>query len=943
MLKRRLTLWLAIFVSVFLLAQITVAGTGNITGGTPAKLNLSVYLGYDEQTPDNWMSVFNEASKLLYNATEKQIQFGTITVYRNCPGKKETADVLISSGTEGARAHVLGLGRKGTHIFISQTHKSASGGALGQFGITHEAGHYVFGLYDEYHLSGLKPTFTILPSGTPIKNPSEDFFCVSPKGQGRASIMDGGTTVSPNNNRTEFCTRTSGGFSTSHESGYARSKTTKNGVDEGTLYRNKQQLKHGKSAWETIVKVAASKYGITLNMPVSEPVNDTSGHTDLVKDVTWKVEDCTPKTVLVIDRSGSMSGSPIALAKQGASSSIDITETGQYIGVVSFSSSASVNFPLQKIIDNNTKVGARSAISGLSADGATNIGGGLRTALDQIFGTQRTGNETIVLLTDGQHNTGENPSSVLPDLIAAGVKVQGIGLGTGADVSTIQNISNQTGGSSDFVAEAEELPKVMVRLTTEPQGNFIIKTMTNSISVGGQIDNNTFIDSFTTSAIFDLAWTAGDLNLILIRPDGSQVNPNDSNVEFAEETNHEFYRIKSPSTGTWQLITKAINITNPQAFTLQVFDKSLKAQFTAATDVQQVTFPEPVKIRAIVIGDNVPVAGASVSGTVVRPGGSKVDITLFDDGLIGHGDDEANDGVYSNLFARYSGDGAYTFKLSVNNQNGVSAPPDEKGPNFVPWSIAPFQRESTVLVSVLNVPTAIQPGSIQLAQAQNIPSDTTVTTDILDQIILGVTLSAGPKENVMINSMAFNGSGTGNETKISKVKLYIDGDKDGHIDVAGDFALPIVSGSYNSDDGQVVFTDPLMISAGTSVDLLLVYEIKVDTVFASLDPSSKTIWIASIFIPFMGLVGVSLRRKNRFLDMLFVVLLITIPLTLQSCGGGGGGGGGTRTPISSSATFKAIISPSGISATGATSNQSLGISGQAIDSPSLTVNVRHKN
>lgn len=567
----------------------------------------------------------------------------------------------------------------------------------------------------------------------------------------------------------------------------------------------------------------------------------------------------------------------------------------------------------------------------------TNIGGGLRTALNQILGTQRTGNETIVLLTDGQHNTGEDPSSVLPDLIAAGVKVQGIGLDTSADVSTIQNISNQTGGSSDFVTEAEELPKVMVRLATEPQGNFIIKTMTDSISVGGQITNSVFIDSFTTSAIFDLTWTAGDLDLILIRPNGSQVNPNDSNVEFVEETNHKFYRIKSPPTGTWQLITKAVNITNPQSFTLQIFDKSLNVSFTAIAKTGQINFPEPITIQAAVIGDGSPVAGANVSGTAVRPDGSAVNISLFDDGSIGHGDEKANDGIYSNLFAQYSGNGTYIFKLEVNNQNGVTTTPDEEDPNFVPRSIAPFQRESTVLVSVSNVPAVIQPGSIQLAQSQNIPSDTTVITDILDQNILGITLTAGPEENIMINSISFNGSGTGNETKISKVKLYVDGDKDGYIDVVGDYALPIATGPYNSDNGQVVFTDPLMISAGTSVNLLLVYEIKVDTVLASLDSSSKTKWIASIFIPFIGLVGLSLGRKNKFLSyMLFVILLITIPLTLQSCGGGGSGGN-TGTPITSSGTFKSTISHSDISATGATSNQGISIGGQTITSSTFNV------
>ena len=50
------------------------AGDGTITAGDPHEVNLSVALLFTDPDPDAWRPLFSEASKLLYNATEKQMR-----------------------------------------------------------------------------------------------------------------------------------------------------------------------------------------------------------------------------------------------------------------------------------------------------------------------------------------------------------------------------------------------------------------------------------------------------------------------------------------------------------------------------------------------------------------------------------------------------------------------------------------------------------------------------------------------------------------------------------------------------------------------------------------------------------------------------------------------------------------------------------------------------
>ena len=95
--------------------------------------------------------------------------------------------------------------------------------------------------------------------------------------------------------------------------------------------------------------------------------------------------------VLVLDRSGSMQGSPLANMKAGAKAFIDIIDestdgtpdgnigSGSRIGIVSFSDSATVDAQLITSVAT-----LKSAIDGITASGSTNHGDAFAKA-NQLF------------------------------------------------------------------------------------------------------------------------------------------------------------------------------------------------------------------------------------------------------------------------------------------------------------------------------------------------------------------------------------------------------------------------------------------------------------------------------------------------------------------------------------------------------------------------------
>lgn len=139
--------------------------------------------------------------------------------------------------------------------------------------------------------------------------------------------------------------------------------------------------------------------------------------------------------VLVLDRSGSMSGVPLAAVKEGSDTCIDIIQqatddgsgsgdlgSGTRMGVVSFSSSAVVDAPLTASVSQ-----LKGAVDALTAGGSTNHGDAFATAT-QLLETGTNPVKVMVLFTDGNTTAGPPPAPIAAQARDKGIIIYCIGL-----------------------------------------------------------------------------------------------------------------------------------------------------------------------------------------------------------------------------------------------------------------------------------------------------------------------------------------------------------------------------------------------------------------------------------------------------------------------------------------------------------------------------------
>ncbi|KZV37384.1 hypothetical protein F511_01252 [Dorcoceras hygrometricum] len=171
--------------------------------------------------------------------------------------------------------------------------------------------------------------------------------------------------------------------------------------------------------------------------------------------------------VTVLDISGSMAGTKLALLKRAMGFVIQNLGPNDRLAVIAFSSTARRLFPLRRMSETGRQL-ALQAVNSLVANGGTNIADGLRKGA-KIMDDRREKNPvaSIILLSDGQDtytvtngNDDQNqpnyklllPSSVLPEE-SSGFKipVHTFGFGGDHDASSMHSISEISGGTFSFI------------------------------------------------------------------------------------------------------------------------------------------------------------------------------------------------------------------------------------------------------------------------------------------------------------------------------------------------------------------------------------------------------------------------------------------------------------------------------------------------------------
>jgi Ca-activated chloride channel family protein len=163
----------------------------------------------------------------------------------------------------------------------------------------------------------------------------------------------------------------------------------------------------------------------------------------------------------VIDRSGSMSGHKLELAKQAVVDGIGRLDDQDRFTVVAYDDEVRV------VVESTTANGAArrdaiDAIRGIDSGGSTNLSGGWLAGCEQVAARlQAEAVNRALLLTDGLANVGITDYNELVhharELRARGISTTTFGVGRDFDETLLQAMADAGGGHFYFIADAAQI------------------------------------------------------------------------------------------------------------------------------------------------------------------------------------------------------------------------------------------------------------------------------------------------------------------------------------------------------------------------------------------------------------------------------------------------------------------------------------------------------
>ena len=172
-----------------------------------------------------------------------------------------------------------------------------------------------------------------------------------------------------------------------------------------------------------------------------------------------------------------------------------------------------------------------------------------------------------------------------------------------------------------------------------------------------------------------LVWSGGDLNLTLLTPNGTLIDPSvaEKHPEISyygsQNLTIKGYIIENPETGIWDANVTAIDIPENQSYAIMVM---LDTNITLSIPLSKHQYDpgEPINITATLSFGSESIIGGSINAKILKPDNTTEAMILYDDGL--HNDNQTNDGIYANTFTNTSLWGTYyitaTANGSVNNE-----------------------------------------------------------------------------------------------------------------------------------------------------------------------------------------------------------------------------------------------------------------------------------
>jgi Ca-activated chloride channel homolog len=187
--------------------------------------------------------------------------------------------------------------------------------------------------------------------------------------------------------------------------------------------------------------------------------------------------------VLIIDKSSSMEGKKIELARQAAIGVIENLRPIDQVGVLIFDNSFQWVVPVRRAEDRPL---LKRLVSGITPDGGTQIAPALAEAYRKILPTKATFKH-VVLLTDGISEEGDS-LDLSKEAAAQHVTISTVGLGQDVNRSYLEKVASLAEGKSYFLNEPAGLEQILLKDVMEHTGSTAVeKTLKPAVAKNVEI------------------------------------------------------------------------------------------------------------------------------------------------------------------------------------------------------------------------------------------------------------------------------------------------------------------------------------------------------------------------------------------------------------------------------------------------------------------------
>ncbi|HKE22881.1 MAG TPA: VWA domain-containing protein [Bryobacteraceae bacterium] len=174
--------------------------------------------------------------------------------------------------------------------------------------------------------------------------------------------------------------------------------------------------------------------------------------------------------VLIIDKSSSMEGRKIELARLAAIGVVENLRPIDSVGVLIFDNSFQWAVPIRKADD---RAAIERLISGITPDGGTQIAPALTEAYQKIL-PQSAVYKHIVLLTDGISEEGDS-MQLTKEALTNHVTISTVGLGQDVNRAFLEKVASAAEGKSYFLNDPSGLEQILLRDVEEHTGNTAVE------------------------------------------------------------------------------------------------------------------------------------------------------------------------------------------------------------------------------------------------------------------------------------------------------------------------------------------------------------------------------------------------------------------------------------------------------------------------------------